>query len=68
MINTNYNAIVRAFSDEDEEEIDNDSRSQDASEVAYHFDGFDVEINVKKALTPINGFTQPPQRRGVTNV
>ncbi len=57
-MNSNYAPLVRPFTDEEEEEEDTDSfgssSHRDNDEVQYHFDGFEVEINVKKALTPVN--------------
>jgi len=53
MINTTYDPLVRYMTD-DKDADSLDSKSSENPEVEYHFDGFDIEINTKVALTPVN--------------
>jgi hypothetical protein len=48
-----YDPMVRYMTD-DSDSDSLDSSSNNAPDVDYHFDGFDVEISAKVALTPIH--------------
>ncbi len=50
----NYNAPLVRYMTDDSDTDSLDSKSDNSPEVAYNFDGFDVEINTKITLTPIN--------------
>lgn len=50
----NYNAPLVRYMTDDSDTDSLDSKSDNSPEVVYNFDGFDVEINTKITLTPIN--------------
>ncbi len=52
-MNNNYDGMVHYMADETDTDT-LDSKTDNSQNPDYKFDGFDVEINVKMALTPIN--------------